>query len=186
MTTSLTEVVTPVANVSFHLLDQPVIEGYAEHPLFVTADGRSWSHARTLEEVAALGGVLRHLGVERGTPVRLALGTEHDLEAVVAALATARLGGVVATEGGAAVVVASQGSDVTAEEVRLVRGESVAEPDLDWAVMLRAGRTDPAACEVLAAEAAYSTDRSVARQLELLAAHEAPFEVGELRSLLQA
>lgn len=182
---SIAAVVTPVPNVSFHLLDLPVIEGRAEEPVLVDGE-RPWSHARLLEEVAALGGVLRHLGVGPGTPVRLALEEAHALEAVVAALATARLGGVVVTEGGAGVVVASEGSEVPAERARLVRGEAVAEPDLDWTVMLRAGRTDPAPCEVLADAAAYSLERSVGEQLGVLAEHPAPHQVGDLRALLQA
>lgn len=177
--------VTPVPNVSFHVLDLPVIEGRAEEPVLLDGD-RAWSHARLLEEVAAMSGVLRHLGVQPGTPVRLALVGEHDLESVVAALATARLGGVVTTEGSAPVVVASEGSDVVAEQVRLVRGEGVAEPDLDWTVMLRAGRTDPAPVEVLTATAAYSPDRTVDDQLVVLAGHPAPHAVGDLRALLQA
>lgn len=177
--------VTPVPNVSFDVLDRPVIEGRAEAPVLLDGD-RAWSHARLLEEVAAMGGVLRHLGAQAGTRVRLALGADHDLEAVVAALATARLGAVVATEGSAPVVVASEGSDVEAEQVRLVRGEGVVEPDLDWTVMLRAGRTDPAPCEVLTATAAYSPERTVGEQLDVLAAHPAPHQVGDLRALLQA
>ena len=43
------------------------------------------------------------------------------------------------------------------------------EPDLEWGVMMRAGRTDPAACEVLDPGAAYSPERSVAEQIEVLA-----------------
>ena len=49
------------------------------------------THARLLEEAAALGGVLRHLGVRPGVPVVIDL--EDDLDAVVAALAAARIGG---------------------------------------------------------------------------------------------
>ena len=58
-----------------------VIEGRADEPL-VRDGGRTWSHARLLEEVAALGGVLRHLGVEPGTPVHVDLAPEHGVEAV--------------------------------------------------------------------------------------------------------
>ena len=50
--------------------------------------------------------------------------------------------------------------------------------------MLRAGRTDPAAVEVLDPGAAYSPERSVAEQIELLAATRAPYDAGELRGLL--
>jgi hypothetical protein len=61
----------------------------------------------------------------------------------------------------------------------------VAEPDLEWGVMLRAGRTDPAAAERVAAGAAYSPTRSVGEQVDLLATTRAPYQVGDLRTLLQ-
>ncbi len=60
-------------------------------------------------------------------------------------------------------------------------GSAVAEPDLDWVVMIRAGRTDPAGCEVLAPEAAYSTERSVAEQIAALDGLSAPYDAAELR-----
>lgn len=175
--------VTSVANVSWHLLDRAVIEGYADEPLLRT-EARTWSHARLLEEVAALGGVLRHLGVAEGVPVHHALAAEHGVEAVVAALATARLGGVVARTGD--VVVCSAGSELVApgEVPRLVRGDGVTEPDLDWAVMLRAGRTDPAPVAVLTAGAAYSPERTVGEQVAALEAAAAPLDVDDLRALL--
>jgi hypothetical protein len=180
-----------ISNVSFALLDDAVIRGRADEPLLRT-EQRDWSHARLLEEVAAIGGVLGHLGVLPGTTVLLDLGSDHDLEAVVAALATARVGGVVATGAGeAAVVVCSVGSGArTSGDVpRLVRGtadQPVTEPDLDWSTMLRAGRTDPAGPEVLHPGAAYSSERDVAEQTALLADLSPPFTPGELRALLQA
>ena len=169
------------ANVSFALLDAPVIRGRAEDPVVP-----AMTHARLLEEAAALGGVLHHFGVGPGTPVVLDL--DDDLDAVVAALATARIGGVVTTQDdpAAPVVVVSTGSAIPAAgRIRMVRGRDVAEPDLDWSVMLRAGRTDPAACEVLEPGAAYSPGRSVAEQLEVLAGTSAPYDAAELRRLLQ-
>ena len=169
-------------NVSFALLDAPVIAGRGEEE----AVAGSMTHARLLEEVAALGGVLRHLGVGVGVPVVIDL--ESDLDAVVAALATARVGGLVTTADHpeAPVVVVSAGSEVDgAGRLRLVRGEDVQAPDLEWRVMLRAGRTDPAACEVLDPESAYSGERSVVAQIELLAGHRPPYDVAELRRLLQ-
>jgi hypothetical protein len=169
-----------VTNVSFALLDAAVIAGRGEDPIFGTR-----THARLLEEVAAIGGVLRHLGVALGTPVVIDL--DDDEDAVVAALATARIGGVVTTVDDplAPVAVVGPGSTLSREgRVRLVRGESVTEPDLDWKVMLRAGRTDPAAVEVLDPGAAYSPERSVADQIDLLATTKAPYDAGELRGLL--
>lgn len=192
----------PSVNVSYALLDAAIVRGSADEPLVRTRD-RDWTHARLLEEVAALGGVLRHLGVGPGVAVLLDLEPEHDLEAVVAALATARLGGVVTTtdpQAGpsrtsettvAPVVVCSGGSTVPAPSgvprlVRATEEHPVVEPDLDWAVMLRAGRTDPAAVTLLEPDAAYSPARDVAAQLAQLAAASAPYAVGELRALLQA
>lgn len=168
-------------NVSFALLDAAVIGGRGDDPAV-----DPMTHARLLEEVAALGGVLRHLGVGVAVPVVIDL--EADLDAVVAALATARIGGVVTTADHpeAPVVVASAGSSVPAAgRTRLVRGEDVQEPDLEWTMMIRAGRTDPAACELLDPGAAYSPERSVAEQIELLAGLQPPYPLADLRALLQ-
>lgn len=167
-------------NVSFALLDSAVIAGRGDDPVVGTR-----THARLLEEVAALGGVLRHLGAVNGSPVVIDLTDDED--AVVAALAVARIGGVLVTADTpeAPVVVVSSGSSVPGEgRSRLVRGEPVTEPDLDWEVMLRAGRTDPAATEVLDPGAAYSPERSVAEQIELLAGTSAPYDPSQLRGLL--
>lgn len=169
-----------VTNVSFALLDAAVIAGRGEDPVV-----GSWTHARLLEEVAAIGGVLRHLGVTPGVPVVVDL--DDDEDAVVAALATARIGGVVTTvdDPDAPVVVTGAGSTLSGHgRVRLVRGGSVTEPDLDWTVMLRAGRTDPAAVEVLEPDAAYSPERSVGDQIALLSSTSAPYDASKLRELL--
>lgn len=189
-----------VTNVSWDLLDAPVIHGRGDEPVVVgtgTGAGREWTHARLLEEVAALGGLLHHLGVGPGVPVVVDLAEEHAVEAVVAALATARVGGVVRTDEdpAAPVVVVSAGAGASAGagpaaegRTRLVRaqpGEAVAEPDLDWAVMMRAGRTDPAACAALDDGAAYSPTRSVVEQRDVLAAEPAPYALADLRRLLQ-
>jgi hypothetical protein len=182
--------VTP--NVCYALLDAAIIAGRGEEPV-VLAGTRVWSHARLLEEVAALGGVLRHLGVGVGVPCGVILdpGPATDLDAVVAALATARLGGVVTTQpdASAPVVVTGGSSPPRDGQQRLVRGEPgtpVPEPDLDWVVMIRAGRTDPAACEVLTPDAPYAPDRTVAEQIAVLADAATPYDVAELRRLLQA
>src|SRR3954468_17011357 len=106
-----------VTNVSFALLDAPVIAGRGEDPVV-----GSMTHARLLEEAAALGGVLHHFGVDVGVPVVVDLAD--DLDAVVAALAIARIGGVVRTsdDPAAPVVIASAGSALSGEgRVRLVR-----------------------------------------------------------------
>lgn len=202
------------ANVSFALLDRAVVTGRADEPVLT-----GWSHARLLEEVAALGGVLHHLGVAVGVGVPIDLEAEAD--AVVAALAVARLGGVVHAghgpgEAGAQVgpvVVASAGSPWVAGAaqpgvVRLVRhaGPRTApgapgggrarvpipdpspgpspEQDLAWDAMIRAGRTDPAACTLVDAAAAYAPGRSVAEVLADLQASPPPYAAGELRRIL--
>jgi acyl-CoA synthetase (AMP-forming)/AMP-acid ligase II len=169
-------------NVSFALLDAAVIGGRAEDPVV-----DAMTHARLLEEVAALGGVLLHLGVSAGIPVVVDL--EQDFDAVVGALAVARLGGVVTTSDhpDAPVVLASSASAAPgAGRVRIVRGEDVQDPDLEWDAMIRAGRTDPAAAAVLEPGSAYSAERSVGEQIEVLARSSAPYSAAELRALLQA
>jgi len=170
-----------VTNVSYALLDAPVIAGHGDDVVLGTM-----THARLLEEVAALGGVLLHLGVGVGDCVVIDL--EPDLDAVVAALATARIGAVVSTSDHpqAPVVVASAGSGLPAAgRNRILRGDGIQEPDLEWVAMIRAGRTDPAAVAVLDAGSAYSPDRSVAEQLEVLSGSQAPYDASELRRLLQ-
>lgn len=175
-------------NVSFALLDSAVIAGRGEEPALV-GDGRTWTYARLLEEVAALGGVLRHLGVGPGVPCVLDL--QDDTDAVIAALATARVGGVVTTQDhpDAPVVAVTAGSSLGAEDrVRLVRSTEgqVTEPDLDWVVMIRAGRTDPAAAEVLDPAAPYTGERSVAEETALLEGAQPPHRAEDLRALLLA
>jgi hypothetical protein len=168
-------------NVSFALLDTAVIAGHGDDPV---VDGMT--HARLLEEAAALGGVVWHLGVRPGVPVVIDL--EADLDAVVAALAAARIGGIVTTQDHpeAPVALVSSGSPVPATgRVRIVRGGAASEPDLEWGVMMRAGRTDPAAAQVLEPGSAYSPERSVAEEIEVLAGSIAPYDVAELRLLLQ-
>jgi acyl-CoA synthetase (AMP-forming)/AMP-acid ligase II len=168
-------------NVSFALLDAAVIAGQGDDPVM-----DAMTHARLLEEVAALGGVLAHLGVGVGVPVVIRLETDQD--AVVAALAAARVGGVVTTldRPEAPVAVVSSGSDVPATGLnRIVRGHDVQEPDLEWSTMIRAGRTDPAAVQVLEPGAAYSAERSVTEQIAVLADSAAPYTAAELRRLLQ-
>lgn len=168
-------------NVSFALLDAAVVAGRAEEPAVP-----AMTHARLLEEVAALAGVLAHLGVHPGVPVVVEL--ESDLDAVVAALAVARLGAVVSVQDdpGAPVVLASSGSLLPAGgRNRIVRGSEVQEPDLEWDAMIRAGRTDPAGVEPVDPAAAYTSERSVGEQISILATMPAPYSLPELRAVLQ-
>ena len=59
-TVRVTSLRVMTTNVSFALLDAAVIAGRGEDPVV-----GEMTHARLLEEVAALGGVLHHLGVRR-------------------------------------------------------------------------------------------------------------------------
>ena len=97
------------------------------------ASERPTTYARLLEEVAAFGGVLRAFGVQPGETVTSGLTGRDGLLVLLACL---RVGATlvvddstcVAMPGGAAVRRDAQGDE------------------LDWDVVLRAGRTDPAPC----------------------------------------
>lgn len=173
------------ANVCFALLDAAVIEGRADEPVIPGT-----SHARLLEEVAALAGVLRHLGVAPGARVLVDLPDDegHHVHAVTAALAVTRIGGVVVDgdDPDTVALLVAVGSSVPARgRPRLVLGRDVREPDLDWRVMLRAGRTDPASASVLGLGAPYSLTRTVGEQVELVREGVPPWSAAELRALLQ-
>ena len=180
-------------NVCFHLLDDQVIAGRADdHVLSSPAT----SFARLLEEVAAFGGVLRAVDVSRGDAVLVDVASPY--EGVVAALAVARVGGVLASGLAAEPVV------VVTDNLSAVRGAlegSTYQPgtvvvhgahdalderqELDWHVGMQAGRTDPAPCVELDADASYDATRTVA---DVVAAAETliaqPLEAERLRSVL--
>ncbi len=173
------------ANVCYALLDAGVIAGRADDPVLTGT-----SYARLLEEVAALAGVLRHLAVTPGARVVVDLprDEDHDLPAVTAALAVARLGGVVALgdDPDAVALLVTEGSSLKRSgRPRLVLGAEVGEPDLDWRGLLRAGRADPAGVQVLPLGSPYSRTRSVGEQVELLRQVVPPWSPAELRDLLQ-
>ncbi len=84
-------------NTCFNALDRHVIAGHADrtaliHDSPVTGTVSSLTYAELLERVAAFGGVLRGLGVEKGD--RVVLSMPMIPEAVVAMLACARIGAV--------------------------------------------------------------------------------------------
>ncbi len=151
----------------FDALDRHVIGGAADR-VALTAPGESFTYARLLEEVAAFGGVLRHCGVLPGDRVLVALPAVP--EAVIAVLAGARIGAThqlvepaeVAPALADPVKVLVTASSEPAVAGALERAERVPgvvlvkqrdetpwslveERDYDWDVVLRAGRTDPAA-----------------------------------------
>ena len=154
-------------NLCFNALDRHVVRGLADEVALrvdrFTAGRTELTFARLLEEVAAFGGVLRAFGVGPGERVlsRMPMGS-HGL---VAALATARVGGIhvvsdpyddpaapLATHR-PAVVVAESSDAMLAEALAAVgarpdaaiwRGGPPVGHDLEWDVLMRAGRTDPA------------------------------------------
>jgi propionyl-CoA synthetase len=154
-------------NLCFNALDRHVVRGLADEVAIrvdrITAGRTELTYARLLEEVAAFGGVLRAFGVGPGERVlsRLPMGTD----GLVAALATVRLGAVhvvsepyddpaapLATHGPA--VVLAEGSDSRLADALAAagsptdavvwRGDLPEGHDLEWDVLMRAGRTDPA------------------------------------------
>ncbi len=131
-------------NLCFNALDRHVVRGRADEPA-IAAD-RPTSYARLVEEVAAFGGVLRAFGIGLGDTVVARLPPGRD--ALVALLASTRLGAVHVLE------------EPTDDEETVVvpggvvrRGGAPSPDDLDWDVLLRAGRTDPAPCAVVSASA---------------------------------
>jgi len=156
-------------NLCFNALDRHVVRGHADELALrvdrLTAARTEWSYARLLEEAAAFGGVLRAFGVRPGERVlaRLPMGAE----GLVAALAAARLGAVLVHsepyDDPAAplsthrpAVVLGETFDRSLIDVlatveapppaAIWTGHPPAGHDLEWSVLMRAGRTDPAPC----------------------------------------
>jgi acyl-coenzyme A synthetase/AMP-(fatty) acid ligase len=160
-------------NLCFNALDRHVVHGHADELAVrvdrLTAARAERSYARLLEEVAAFGGVLRAFGTGLGDTVvaRLPLG----LDSLVAALASARVGAlhVVEEATGADETVTVLGVDGLPRGVVRRAGEAGPD-DVDWEVVMRAGRTDPAPCaEVPVTAAAFvvgGRTLSVAEALE--------------------
>jgi hypothetical protein len=124
-------------NVCFNALDRHVVHGRADD--VALTDEWPWTYARLLEEVAAFGGVLRAFGVGLGDTVVARLPEGRD--GLVALLASMRLGALHALE-----EPEGDAATVTVAGVVIRRGADPASDDLDWDVLLRAGRTDPAPC----------------------------------------
>lgn len=141
-------------NACYNALDRHVIRGQAEATA-VELDGKAWTYADLLAEVGAFAGALRAFGVGVGDHVLVGpLPGSHD---VVASLAAARLGATrsyaaasadavrsVLDGVGARVAVLPTKGDVDLGETPLITVDDSAE--LSWAIVMRAGRTDPAAC----------------------------------------
>jgi propionyl-CoA synthetase len=154
-------------NLCFNALDRHVVRGLADEVALrvdrFTAGRTEHTFARLLEEVAAFGGVLRAFGVGPGERVlsRLPIG----LHGLVAALATARLGAlhvvsepyddpaptlashrpaVVLAEGSDSMLADALATAGSPPDAAVWRGDVPAGHDLEWDVLMRAGRTDPA------------------------------------------
>ncbi|TGN66257.1 hypothetical protein EXE59_21590 [Nocardioides eburneiflavus] len=125
-------------NACYNALDVHVIRGRADDTA-LALDGVERSFARLLTEVAACAGVLRAFGVGLGDQV--AVGSLPPETAVIAVLATARVGAVVQHDdspGAEGTVVLAGTPDGV-----VLRADG---DDLAWDVAMRAGRTDPAGC----------------------------------------
>ncbi len=164
-------------NLCFNALDRHVVHGRADEAALL--DGRELTFARLLEDVAAFGGVLRAFGVGPGDQVVARMSANRA--ALVAALASARVGALhviePAPDDGSGVVVLS-GTD---DQPRAVIRKDAPEPhdDLDWDVLLRAGRADPApSVEVPATAPAYVADGRTLSALDVLEGRASgwPFE----------
>ena len=160
----------------FDLLDRHVVEGHADAEA-LRAGGRIWTYATLLEEVAAFGGVLRHCGVRAGDVVDVVL--PESVELVVAVLACGRIGAAHRFGAGDASVLVTDSTRPApaTSEAAVVLVKQREEPhelregrDYDWDVVMRAGRTDPAGCEVGATLTPYD-ERTRALLAPLLSRH---------------
>ena len=155
-------------NLSYQLLDKAIVEGAADESVLVDIRG-SWSHALLLEHVAAFGGALKGLGVLPGDRVLVDLAD--DLDTVVVLLGASRVGAVtvrpptllgeaelamfVASAEPSVVVTSRPGLELAdVDPVVISRDPSPVGSAVAWDVVLRAGRTDPAGAENVAADAA--------------------------------
>ena len=112
----------------FRALDHQVIEGLADHPAVVDARGEI-SYAQLLHESASVAGALANLGIAAQTPVAIDLPPTR--ERVITVLACARVGAVPSTA--SAWHIAGVPPVLTTPEVTV-----------EWDLLVRAGRTDPA------------------------------------------
>ncbi|TSD65419.1 acyl-CoA synthetase [Aeromicrobium piscarium] len=123
-------------SLAFRALDRHVVDGRADDPALVTAEG-SWSFAQLLHESASLAGGLRELGVVAGTPLDIAVTVERPR--VVSVLAVVRLGAE--PDSGARYRIGGEPLTVTTPD-----------ESFDYDLVLRAGRVDPATAPARDAE----------------------------------
>ncbi|GAB3083708.1 AMP-binding protein [Nocardioides zeae] len=160
-----------MTNLAYDALDLHVIRGRAEAPAVSTPD-REVDYATVLEEVGALAGAMRALGVAPGASVLVALADEYDeLLAFLAALRlravpvlVERVHAAVEPEAAPAAHLPSAATLAVRHRPHLVvsavpwpghvhrpaavlyRGPEPQDPETEvaWELALRAGRTDPA------------------------------------------
>lgn len=181
-------------NACYAGLDRPVILGRSDD-LVVNAP-KPITFAKLLEDVAAFGGVLKGVGVVPGEVVIIDL--DDDLATVIARLACARLGAVSTPDvtSAAAVIITSHHEAISTrlktseQQPRAVVVQDGVEldptRDLDWAMSVKAGRTDPAPCADLPAGAAYSpTARTLDVAESLVTLTKAPVSLTEFRAALE-
>jgi hypothetical protein len=142
-------------NLCFNALDRHVVHGRADD--VALAGDKPRSYARLLEDVAAFGGVFRAFGVVPGDRVSSGLTGTDGLVVLLAAL---RVGAVLVLDATEAVTMPGGG---------VVRRNPTGG-ELDWDVVMRAGRTDPAPCaEVPVTAAALVLDGRTVTTGDLLA-----------------
>lgn len=138
-------------NLCFDALDLSIIRGYADEP--AVQGERSLTRAQLLEQVGALAGLFRGVGVEPGTVVVAAV--EDPFTELLALLATARLGATFVEwapgrlgEHQPHVVLADRELDYTehAPGTVVLHGVEARDPmrDVPWEMAMKAGRSDPA------------------------------------------
>lgn len=138
-------------NLCYDALDHSVIRGQADEP--AVAGAHTLTRARLLEEVGALAGLLRGVGVNEGAAVMVAL--DDPYVELLALLATNRLGATLVEwrEGRLAehrphAVIADRALDYSehAPGTVVLLGIEPTDPlrDIPWETAMTAGRTDPA------------------------------------------
>lgn len=146
-------------NLCYNAVDRHVVRGAAGDVALPGPDPVDF--AGLLEEVAALAGSFRGLGVDATTPVAIVLDDRRD--ELLALLATARLGApAVLPDGDVATALDARRPRLLVSDRRVTTGDHVpaavllrgTEPEdpareLAWPVALRAGRTDPAGCQAV-------------------------------------
>lgn len=141
-------------NLCYNAVDRHVIRGAAEH-VAVRREAGDVTHMGLLEQVGALAGAMRGLGVDVGSVVAADL--QDPLDRLLVLLAALRLGAGFAD--GASVstpadlaVIDRPGLDAG---VRIHRALPIEDEvhEVDWDLAYRAGRTDPAPCADVAGDA---------------------------------